>query len=207
MAAVVALAAAHQFVLLFLIVAIEEAGIPLPAPNDLVVAYYGDRARDDMSQLAIVVVLCAAASVVGTLPPFALARRFGTVGARRAAEWVDISPEQVERWLDRIAKHGFATVFLGRLIPGSRVVMSFVAGAVLMPPLQFSVAVFMSGLVYWSFWVGVGVLFGQTFRDVVGPAYLHYVLIALPLLFGGYLLFRHLRGRRRRARRIAAAVP
>lgn len=201
----VALAAAHQFGLLFLIVAIEEAGIPLPAPNDLVVAYYGDRARADVTQLTMVVLLCSVASVLGTLPPFALARRFGPVGAHRAAEWVDISPAQVEHWLDRIAKRGFLTVFLGRLVPGTRVAMSLVAGTVLMPPVEFCLAVFASGLVYWSFWAAVGVLFGQAFRDVVGPAYVQYVLIALPLLFIGYLLFRHLRGRRRRARRLAAA--
>lgn len=133
--AVAALAAAHQFVLLFLIITIEEAGIPLPAPNDLVVAYFGDRARDDLTQLAIVVLLCSVASVVGTLAPFTLAHRFGPVGAKRAAEWVDIAPEQMERWLARIAKHGLLTVFLARLIPGSRVPMSLVAGTVLMPPL------------------------------------------------------------------------
>jgi len=83
--------------------------------------------------------------------------------------------------------------------------MSLVAGTVLMPPLAFSLAVFASGILYWSFWAAVGVVFGQAFREVLGPAYVQYVLIALPLLFFGYLLFRHLRGRRRRARRIARA--
>ena len=36
------------------------------------------------------------------------------------------------------------------------------------------------------------------------PVWKQYVLIALPLVFVAYGIFRHMRGRRRRARRIAA---
>lgn len=37
----------HQYVVLFFVVAIEEAGVPLPAPTDVVIAFYGYRARGD----------------------------------------------------------------------------------------------------------------------------------------------------------------
>ena len=33
----------HQYVVLFFVVAIEEAGIPLPAPTDVVIAFYVGR--------------------------------------------------------------------------------------------------------------------------------------------------------------------
>jgi hypothetical protein len=38
---VLAVAAAHEYLSLYLIISIEEAGIPLPAPGDLVIAFYG----------------------------------------------------------------------------------------------------------------------------------------------------------------------
>jgi hypothetical protein len=50
-----AIVAAHEYITLYLIISIEEAGIPLPAPGDLVIAFYGYRARDD--PLAIVRVI------------------------------------------------------------------------------------------------------------------------------------------------------
>ena len=61
--------AAHQYITLYLIISIEEAGIPLPAPGDLVIAFYGYRARDDPLAIVRVILTCAAASTTGTLLP------------------------------------------------------------------------------------------------------------------------------------------
>ena len=85
----------HQYVVLFGVVAIEEAGVPLPAPTDVVIAFFGYRARGDIPELAQVVLVCALASTVGTLVPYFLARRFGSPVAHRLASiywtfWVTI---------------------------------------------------------------------------------------------------------------------
>ncbi|HEV8228788.1 MAG TPA: DedA family protein [Candidatus Limnocylindria bacterium] len=186
----------HQYVLLFFIVAIEEAGIPLPAPTDVVIAFYGYRARGDLPELAQVVLVCALASTAGTLVPYVLARRFGPSVAHRLARWIDFDPAQVDRWTERIHRHGFLAVVIGRLVPGARVVMSLVAGTAEVPVHQFSLAVFVAASIYWTFWVTVGVALGPTFRRLVGP-YLAYVVIALPLLVVSFFVYRHLRARRK----------
>src|SRR5438094_45065 len=46
--ALLALMLLHQYVVLFFVVAIEEAGVPLPAPTDVVIAFYGFRDRRDL---------------------------------------------------------------------------------------------------------------------------------------------------------------
>ncbi len=185
--------------LLFLIVAIEEAGVPLPAPSDLVIAYYGDRARDDLAALALVVLVCAAASTTGTLVPYLVTRRWGAPVAKRLARWIDVDERRVDEWSVRIARRGFAAVFLGRLIPGLRVAMSVIAGTARVRPYEFSAGVFLAATIYWSGWVAIGVLLGPTFREVIGPAYIRYVVIALPIVFVGFLVARHLRAGRRAA--------
>src|SRR2546430_17709613 len=96
--ALLALMLLHQYVVLFCVVAIEEAGVPLPAPTDVVIAFYGYRARGDLPELAQVVLVCALASTVGTLVPYLLARRFGPSVAHRLATWIDVDPAQVDRW-------------------------------------------------------------------------------------------------------------
>jgi membrane protein DedA with SNARE-associated domain len=193
----------HQYVLLFFVVAIEEAGVPLPAPTDVVIAFYGYRARGDLPALAQVVLICALASTAGTLVPYFLARRFGPNVAHRLARWVDVDPAQVDRWTDRIHRHGFVAVFVGRLVPGARVVMSLVAGTAEVPLYQFSPAVFVAASLYWTFWVTVGVALGPTFRRLAGP-YITYVLIALPVVVIGFFIYRHLRARRKWASRSQA---
>jgi membrane protein DedA with SNARE-associated domain len=186
----------HQYVVLFFVVAIEEAGVPLPAPTDVVIAFYGYRARGDLPELAQVVLVCALASTAGTLVPYFLARRFGPMVAHRLARWIDVDPAQVDRWTDRIHRHGFIAVVIGRLVPGARVIMSFVAGTAEVPLYQFSPAVFVAASIYWTFWVTVGATFGPMFRRIAGP-YITYVLIALPLVVVGYFVYRHLRARRK----------
>src|SRR2546428_10571407 len=98
----------HQYVVLFFIVAIEEAGVPLPAPSDVVIAFYGYRARGHLPALAQVVLVCALASTAGTLVPYFLARRFGPTAAHRLATWIGVDPAQVDRWTGRIHPRGFA---------------------------------------------------------------------------------------------------
>ncbi|TMF61982.1 MAG: DedA family protein [Chloroflexi bacterium] len=193
-----AIVATHQYVVLFAVVAIEEAGLPLPAPSDVVIAFYGFRARDEPLTLALVVLVCALASTLGTLLPFGLARRYGETVARRFARWVDVDPRQVEVWTARIARNGFRAVFVGRLIPGARVAMSIVAGTANVRPAVFSSAVFCAALIYWSVWTGIGVVFGPAVRRVIGPAYVQWVLLALPLVVISYLLYRHFAAQRRR---------
>jgi membrane protein DedA with SNARE-associated domain len=196
----------HQYVVLFFVVAIEEAGVPLPAPTDVVIAFYGYRARGDFPELAQVVLVCALASTVGTLVPYFLARRFGPTVAHRLATWIDIDPSEIDRWTERIHRHGFFAVVIGRLVPGARVVMSLIAGTAEVPVYQFSPAVFVAASIYWAFWVTVGAALGPTFRRIAGP-YVTYVLIALPLVVITYFVYRHLRARRKWASGSAPTPP
>jgi len=186
----------HQYVVLFFVVAIEEAGVPLPAPTDVVIAFYGYRARGDFPELAQVVLVCALASTAGTLVPYFLARRFGSTMAHRLATWIDIDPAQVDQWTERIHRRGFIAVVIGRLVPGARVVMSLIAGTARVPLYQFSPAVFVAACIYWTFWVTVGAALGPTFRRFAEP-YIVYILIGLPFVVITYFVYRHLRARRK----------
>ena len=196
---VLAIVAQHQYLALFGIVAIEEAGVPLPAPSDLVIMFYGDRARGDLASLALVVLTCAAASTFGTLIPYFVTRRYGDAAAHRIAAWIDVDPKRVDEWEVRIATRGFIAIFLGRLIPGLRVAMSLIGGTAKVPMAEFSSGVFLAGILYWSFWTALGALFGPVVRRLVPQAYIEYVVIGIPVVVIAYLLFRFLRGRRRRA--------
>ena len=199
-AAALLLISQHQYLALFGIVAIEEAGIPLPAPSDIVIMFYGNRARNDLGSLALVVLTCAAASTFGTLIPYLITRKYGDRAATKLAELMDVDPKQVSVWEERIARRGFIAIFLGRLIPGLRVAMSLIGGTAKVPLHEFSAGVFLAGIIYWSFWTGLGALFGPTVDRLIPRPYITYVVIGIPVLFIGFFLFRYIRGRRRRAR-------
>ena len=58
----------------------------MPAPGDLVIAFYGYRAQGDPLALARVILTCAVASTTGTLVPYFIARRWGLPVAVLAME-------------------------------------------------------------------------------------------------------------------------
>lgn len=203
--AVLLIVGQHEYLALFGIVATEEAGVPLPAPSDLVIMFYGDRARGDLGSLALVVLTCAAASTFGTLVPYLVTRKYGDRAAHRIAGWIDVEPKKVDEWEERIARRGFTAIFLGRLIPGLRVAMSLIGGTAEVPLFEFSAAVFAAGIIYWSFWTALGALFGPVVRRLIPRAYIEYIVIGIPVLVIGYLLFRYIRGRRHRSRNGAEA--
>ena len=190
--------AAHEFITLYLIISVEEAGIPLPAPGDLVIAFYGYRARDDPLEIARVIFTCALASATGTLVPYFAARRWGLPVAHRFAGWLDVDVRSVDQWIDRVHRYGFRGVLIGRLIPGLRVAMSVVAGTAEVPVWRFSAGVFTAAAIYWTGWVLLGALVGPQVDDLIAP-YIGYIAIGIPIVFITLFVARVLIVRRRRA--------
>ena len=193
-----AIAAAHQYIALYLIISIEEAGVPLPAPGDLVIAFYGYRARDDPLALLRVILTCAAASTTGTLVPYLIARRWGMGVALQLAGWLGVHEHRVDEWVERIRRYGFRAVLVGRLIPGLRAAMSLIAGTAGVPVLPFAAGVFTAATIYWTGWVLLGALIGPQVDALIEP-YIGYIALGIPValivLFAGRMLF----VRRRRA--------
>ena len=190
----------HQYVTLFLVIAIEEAGVPLPAPGDLVIAFYGWRASGDPVAIANVVLTCALASATGTLAPYFLARRFGATVATRLARWLDIETRRIDQLEERVVRYGTVGVFVGRLIPGLRVAVSLVAGTAHLPLRKFVPGVFVAAALYWTGWALLGAIVGPHVRDVIRPAYVDVVIIAIPVFFIALFVGRLLWARRRTAR-------
>jgi membrane protein DedA with SNARE-associated domain len=188
----------HQYVILFAVIAIEEAGVPLPVPGDLIIAFYGWRASGDPIELAQVIVVCALASTAGTLVPYALAHRFGRRIATRLAGWLDIDKRRVDQLMRRVDRYGFRGVLVGRLIPGLRVAVSLVSGTAHLPVARFSPAVFVAAGIYWTGWVTLGAIVGPRLEDIVSPAYLGVVVALIPIVLVAALALRFVWARTRR---------
>jgi membrane protein DedA with SNARE-associated domain len=180
------------------VIAIEEAGVPLPLPGDLIIAYYGWRAGGDPVEMAQVVLICALASTAGTLLPYALARRFGEPVALRLASWLQIDQRGVAGLVARVRRYGFRGVLLGRLVPGLRVAVSLVAGTARVSPLRFSAGVFVAATLYWSGWVALGAIVGPHVEDVVSPAYIRLIVVLVPIALAVAFVARLVWARRQR---------
>jgi membrane protein DedA with SNARE-associated domain len=203
--AMLAAVTAHAYVTLFFIIAIEEAGIPLPVPGDLVIAYYGWRAARDPYEIVQTILVCALASTAGTQVPYWIARRWGKRVTERVAYWLDFDPAKIEQLFVRFGQHGFRDVLIARLIPGLRVAVALVAGTAGVPWARFSAGVFVAGLIYWTIWVTLGSLLGPSVVESLSPAYLRIIIFAIPFVVEALLVTRLVIAARRRRRTASAA--
>jgi len=205
---VIAAVTAHAYLTLFVVIAIEEAGVPLPVPGDLVIAFYGWRAAGEPAEIARTILTCALASTVGTQIPYWLARRFGSRVVERVSFWLDIDMSTVDRLLTWVDRHAFLAVLGARLIPGFRAAVSLVAGTARVPAPLYTGAVFVAGAIYWTLWVLIGAALGPRVADALSPAYRGIVVIAIPVLFITLFVGRaYVAARRRRLRATSGGTP
>jgi membrane protein DedA with SNARE-associated domain len=160
------LVADYGLVLLFLLVGMESAGIPLPGETALVAAAVL-ASRGDFDIWAVIAV-AAAAAIVGDNTGYWL----GRLGGRRLLDrW-----SRIGRWSDRILpaserffnRHGAKTIFLARFFAVLRVTAAWLAGISRMPWWRFLVWNAAGGIA-WAFLVGlVAYYLGRAAADAIG---------------------------------------
>jgi membrane protein DedA with SNARE-associated domain len=116
----------YGLALLFLLIAMESAGLPLPGETALVAAAVL-AARGDFD-IVWVIVVAAAAAIVGDNVGYWI----GRVGGRRLLTrwaWLERHASRVLPWSERFfARHGAKTIFLGRFIAVLRVTAAWLGG-------------------------------------------------------------------------------
>jgi membrane protein DedA with SNARE-associated domain len=193
-ATLISVAESIGYPLLFLLIAIETMGIPLPGETALITA--GVVASRGKLQIEIVVALAAAAAILGDNVGFALGRKVG----RRVLS----APGPLYRHRIRVLRvgepffdrHGPKAVFLGRWVTGLRITAAWLAGANRM---RWPVFAFWNALggIAWASSVGLLAYFlGHTAEQYLKASGL--IALGAVVLAGG-TLWHVLRLRRERA--------
>lgn len=171
----------YGLVLLFLLVGVEAAGIPLPGETALVAAAV---LAHDHWGIEWVIVVAAAGAIVGDNTGYWI----GRVGGRKLIERFDFTRRYAERALPPserfFARHGGKTIFLARFIALLRITAAWLAGVTRMSWWRFFLWNAAGGIV-WA--TGVGLLAyyaGKAAGDAVGRYGLYggAVVIALGVL-------------------------
>lgn len=118
----------YNYLALFLLILIEEAGCPLPLPGESLIIYAGSRiARHEMS-VARVFGAVVPASAIGCTILYFLARTGGRALVRKLGGRIHFDEAKLD-WMEAKAKRiGPAVVLIGRLTPGIRVPTDVAAG-------------------------------------------------------------------------------
>jgi len=183
----------YGLVLLFLLVGMESAGIPLPGETALVAAGVL-AARGDMDIVAVIAVATTAAILGDNVGYWA-----GRLGGRKLLQrwgWLERHASRVLPWSERFFKrHGAKTIFFGRFFAILRVTAAWLAGASKMNWWRFFLFNAAGGIC-WAVLVGLVAYYaGQAAGDAIGRYGLIGGVAIVVLFVLGALAYRFVRRR------------
>lgn len=187
----------HQYLALFVLILLEEAGIPLPVPGDGLMMFAGYRASEGRLSFPLAFVFLESGTIVGA----SILRWIGRWGGRplvhRYGHYVHLDEHrlvQAEQWFDR---HGALAVLLGRVVPGLRIPTSLMSGIFDIPYRVFLPYMALGSSLYILFFMLLGWGLGEEAAKMAILLWLHPLVVAavIVLLISGALLIIRLRRR------------
>jgi len=179
-AALIDIPANVGYTLVFVLVAIETMGIPVPAETALIgAALLAHRGQMDIGTLTI---LAAIAAILGDNVGFAIGRHFGRRVFLAPGPLLKHRAKVLEHGEPFFAKHGPKAVFLGRWVAGLRIASAWLAGMNKMPWPTFLFWNALGGIT-WAASISLSIYFlgdlAEHAIEVVGPISAGIVVAAL----------------------------
>lgn len=167
----------------------------LPVPSEVVLPFAGYLVSLGQLDLWATVVASTLAGITGSLIDYYIGMNgMGVLNRHKALERLLINRtnlERAERWFK---KNGALVVFLSRMVPAFRALVSFPAGAVKMSLPKFTACTLAGCLVWNALLVYIGMYAGANWREVAGISY-HIIIVSLVAIIAAFfiLLIRRMR--------------
>lgn len=157
----------YGYLAVFLLVFIQEMGVPNPVPNELILLFSGYMAFLGKLSFSLVFLSAVLGDFLGTCLLYFIFHYFGKAILKNKPAWIPISKERVERISNFISKKGTLGIFIGRLIPYFRGYVSVVAGLIQIPPKVFLPTVLISACLWSGGYVILGRILGSQWKSLI----------------------------------------
>ena len=184
----------HQSSGLFLVIFLEELGVPLPAPGDVAIMYGGYLTTVGVIPYPLAYLAVVSGAVLGSACNLTISRKYGRPFIQRFGRYIGVTEARLLRAEGLFKRWGPWAIIVGRHIPGMRIVLSALSGILEVPYRVFIPCVFVSAIIWAAIFLEIGRRVGPRIREVflVFPAHLiPWALLGLGLLVIGYLGYEH----------------
>ncbi len=184
----------HQTGGLFVVIFLEELGVPLPAPGDAAIAYGGYLTTRGVIPYPLAYLAVVAGAVIGSACNLTISRRYGRPFIQRYGEYLGVTHVRLLRAERAFKRWGPWAIIIGRHIPGMRIVLSALSGILGVPYRVFIPCVLLSATIWAAIFLELGRRLGPRVRELFGffPAHLiPWLALGLALVVIGYLGYEH----------------
>ena len=173
----------------FLLVALESSGLPLPGETVLIAAAILAGSTHEGS-IATIVACAAAGAILGDNIGYWVGREFGLRLLIRHGARVGLDEDKLKLGQYLFQRYGGAIVFFGRFVALLRAFAAVLAGANNLAPSRFFLFNAAGGVMWATIFGLGGYFFGKDFHRIAGPVGMTAFVVALGLIFASWLYYR-----------------
>ena len=142
------LSAGAAYTVVFLLMALQSACIPIP--SEVIMPFAGYKLAHNVVQLIVLAIVASIASNLGSIPAYWLGARGGRPMVERYGRYILLNPRDLDLADRFFNRYGSITVLIGRMLPIIRTFIAFPAGMARMNQLRFHIYTFV-GSFPWCF--------------------------------------------------------
>lgn len=178
------------YVAIFLLVFLQEIGMPNPFPNELLLIFSGYLSFKGVFFLPFVILTALSADFIGTNILYFLFYNTGTFIMKKKPGWFPLSSGTMDRLSTKISRGGVLSIYVFRLTPFTRGYTSVIAGLLQVKPKVFLPVSLISGLTWATFYVVIGKLIGPSWNVFTQniDSFGNYMVTVLVIIICTFLL-------------------
>ena len=157
----------YGYLAIFILVFLQEIGMPNPFPNELLLIFSGYLSFKGLLYPPFVILTAISADFIGTNILYFLFYNAGTILLKKKPFWLPISSGMIDRLSVKISKGGTLYMYIFRLTPFTRGYTSVIAGLLHVKPGVFLPVALFSGLTWAAFYVVIG--------NLIGPSWILFI--------------------------------
>jgi membrane protein DedA with SNARE-associated domain len=202
------LAVAGQFMLstisylgyfgLFFLMMLES--MVFPVPSEFVMPLAGFLVFQGKFNIILVIVFSSLGSITGSLLSYYIGKRWGYKLVVSYGKYIFVDIEDLKKTETWFTNHGEITIFISRLIPVVRHLISLVAGIGKMSVKKFSLYTIIGATIWNTFLAYLGYVLGQHWHEVTQYTEEIDIGIVILIIIGCiYFIYRHIRRKKKDA--------
>ena len=168
---------------LFLFTFLQELGVPLLLPNELVLGFFGAQAAHGRWPFALLVAVAVFGDLCGAAGLFLIVRKVSLAAIARFGGKVGIKQERILALEFKLRRWTTAGVFVGRTIPFVRIYVSVAAAVLGMPFWQFFIPAVAGAIVWASVFLTLGFVLGESWQVIA-----QYIAVDIGQIMFGLLV-------------------
>lgn len=170
----------YGYLAIFVLVFLQEIGMPNPFPNELLLMFSGYLCFKSLLYLPYVILTVVSADFIGTNILYFLFYNTGALIMQKKPKWIPLSEKMISRLSEKISKGGQLRIYIFRVTPFTRGYTSVITGLMQIRPAVFLPLALMSGLTWALAYVVIGYYIGPSWNLFTGNiGSLKYILFTV----------------------------